>query len=64
MFDPLLARIDEVIAERMALLGGADDEEALRLEGSLRAFVETAWPTIDGSPYMDNWSIDALCDHL
>jgi hypothetical protein len=64
MLDPLLARIDEVLAERMAPLGGAHDEEAERLEGSLIDFVEAAWPTVDGSPYQSNWAVDALCDHL
>ena len=30
--DPLLAKIDEVLAMRLAMFGGGDDEEALRLE--------------------------------
>jgi predicted phage terminase large subunit-like protein len=64
MLDPLLARIDEVLAERMALLGGDNDEEALRLEESLIDFVEAAWPTVDGLAYQSNWAVDALCDHL
>ena len=29
--DPLLAKIDEVLAMRMAMLGGEDDEEAFDL---------------------------------
>jgi hypothetical protein len=45
--DPLLARIDDAIAERLAMLGGDNDEEALRLEGSFIDFVESAWPSID-----------------
>jgi hypothetical protein len=40
--DPLLARIDGVLAERMALLGGCNDEEAQRLEASRNDFVEAA----------------------
>jgi hypothetical protein len=32
MLDPLLARIDEVLAERMAMLGDAHDEGAGRLD--------------------------------
>jgi predicted phage terminase large subunit-like protein len=62
MFDPLLASIDEVLAERM--LGSGNDEEAERLESSLIDFVEAAWPAVDGSVYQSNWAIDALCDHL
>ena len=33
--DPLSAKIDEVLAMRLAMFGGRDGEEALRLEGSL-----------------------------
>jgi hypothetical protein len=35
MLDPLLARIDEVLAERMAMLADAHDEEAGRLDSLL-----------------------------
>jgi hypothetical protein len=31
---------------------------------SLRYFVEQAWPHIDPSPFMANWAIDAVCEHL
>jgi predicted phage terminase large subunit-like protein len=62
--DPLLAKIDEVLAMRLAMLGGGDDEEALRLEGSLIDFVEAAWPWIDGAEYQPNWAVEGLCDHL
>lgn len=33
-------------------------------QDSLRYFVEKAWPVIDPSPFMANWAIDAICDHL
>jgi predicted phage terminase large subunit-like protein len=33
-------------------------------QDSLRYFVEAAWPHIDPSPFMANWAIDAVCDHL
>jgi predicted phage terminase large subunit-like protein len=62
--DPLLAKIDEVLAVRLAMLGGEDDEEALRLEGSLIDFVEAAWPSIDGATYQPNWAVDGLAEHL
>jgi hypothetical protein len=35
-----------------------------RCQQSLRYFVEHAWPHIDPSPFMANWAIDAVCDHL
>ena len=62
--DPLLAKIDEVLAMRMAMLGGRDDEEALRLEGSLIHFVEAAWPSVDLALYQENWAVTGLCEHL
>lgn len=33
-------------------------------QDSLRFFVEKSWPHIDASPFMANWAIDAVCDHL
>ena len=62
--DPLLAKIDEVLAMRMAMLGGRDDEEALRLESSLIDFVEAAWPSVDSARYQENWAVTGLCEHL
>jgi hypothetical protein len=62
--DPLLAKIDEVLAMRLAMVGGGDDEEALRLEGSLIDFVVAAWPWIDGAEYQPNWAVEGLCEHL
>lgn len=40
------------------------DEEAFKLENSLSAFVEAAWPSIDASAYQRGWAIDALTEHL
>jgi predicted phage terminase large subunit-like protein len=62
--DPLLAKIDEVLAMRLAMLGGADDDEALRLEGSLIAFVEAAWSSVDSAPFQSNWAVTGLAEHL
>ena len=62
--DPLLAKIDEVLAMRMAMLGGRDDEEALRLESSLIDFVEAAWPSVNSARYQENWAVTGLCEHL
>ena len=40
------------------------DREIVR-RGGLRAFIELAWPTVEGGvPYSSNWHIDAICDHL
>jgi hypothetical protein len=62
--DPLLAKIDEVLAMRLAMLGGGDDEEALRLEESFIDFIEAAWPSIDPSEFRTNWAVDGLAEHL
>jgi hypothetical protein len=62
--DPLLAKIDEVLAMRMAMLGGRDDEEALRLEGSLIDFVEAAWPAIDPAEFQRSFVVEAMAEHL
>jgi hypothetical protein len=64
MLDPLLARIDQAMAERIAAQGSAEDEDALRLEGDFVAFIEAAWPHVDPSPYQSNWAIDGLAQHL
>ena len=40
-------------------------EEAVALGGSLRAFVPAAWHIVEPmTPYVPNWHIDAICDHL
>ncbi len=31
---------------------------------SLREYIKLVWPVIDGSPYVHNWHIDCLSDHL
>src|SRR5262245_42917053 len=61
--DPLLARIDEAIAERLAL-GGDNDEEALRLEVSFLDFVESAWPLIDSADFQRSFVVEAMAEHL
>lgn len=34
-------------------------------ERSLRQFVRLAWPIVEpGTPFVDGWHIDAICDHL
>jgi hypothetical protein len=63
-YDPLLERIEAEIAAREAAAIGRDDDEALRLEGSLSAFVEAAWRSVDAAPFMANWAVDGLCEHL
>jgi hypothetical protein len=64
MLDPLLARIDEVLAERLALLGGDNDDEALRLEESFIVFVEEAWPNIDPAEFQRSFVVEAMAEHL
>src|SRR3990167_11365008 len=40
-------------------------EEAERLSASLHDFVRAAWPVIEpGTPLVDGWYIEAICDHL
>ena len=35
-----------------------------RCEGNLLEFVREAWSSIDSAPYVDSWTIEAMCDHL
>ena len=75
--DPLLASIDEALAERMALLaGGNDDERVLQTtygyydddgvrQGGLIAFVRYFWSVLEPSnPFVDGWPLWAMCEHL
>lgn len=39
-------------------------EERERLEGSLIKFFEAAWPSVDPAPYVGNWHLDAIAEHL
>lgn len=40
-------------------------EKAIRAQESLRSFVKQAWHVVEpATPYMHNWHIDAICDHL
>src|SRR6185312_10882839 len=62
--DPLLARIDEMLAERMAMLGSREDEEAQRLEESFVDFVEAAWPAVDPAEFQRSSVVEAMAEHL
>ena len=31
---------------------------------SLKDFVKACWSIIDPDPFVDNWHVDALCEHL
>ncbi len=35
-----------------------------RCELSLYEFVKSAWPFVEGVPFIDSWHIKAICDHL
>jgi predicted phage terminase large subunit-like protein len=40
-------------------------EKAYRSQESLRYFVKQAWHVVEpSSPYMHNWHVDAICEHL
>ena len=42
-----------------------DELRAERARRSLSAFVREAWPVLEpGTPFVSNWHIDAICDHL
>lgn len=43
------------------LLHAVEDEEARR---SLHAFVKLYWSVIESAPFVDNWHIHAVCEHL
>jgi predicted phage terminase large subunit-like protein len=40
------------------------DLEVAACERSFYAFVRFAWPNVDDSPFVDNWHIRAICEHL
>ena len=39
-------------------------QEKKKLEGSLIDFFEAAWPQFDAAPFMDNWHLHAVAEHL
>ena len=42
-----------------------DELRAERARRSLGTFVREAWPILEpGTPFVPNWHIDAICDHL
>lgn len=38
--------------------------EAEEMRRSLKQFVMGAWSTVEPSPYVDGWAVDAICEHL
>ena len=45
--------------------GNGDIDESKRRCERLAGFVREAWPTIEpANPYVHNWHIDAICEHL
>jgi predicted phage terminase large subunit-like protein len=49
------------------LLEALPDLEILRAEKARRRlhdYVRWAWPIVDPAPFIDNWSVGAVCDHL
>lgn len=52
-------------ASAVAELLDLDAIQALKAERHLRDFVRQAWHIVEpATPYIHNWHIDALCDHL
>ena len=40
-------------------------EEIIKCQDSFHAFVKAAWHIVEGAkPFIDNWSIGAICEHL
>lgn len=39
-------------------------DSAIKLGGSLIDYLPEAWRLIDPAPYVDNWHVGAICDHL
>jgi hypothetical protein len=49
----------------LSKLGSLDfEEEKAKLQNSFYEFAKAAWPIIDGAPFIDNWHIGAICEHL
>ena len=47
------------------LLPTRDELRAERIRRDLGRFVREAWPILEpGTPYVPNWHIDAICEHL
>lgn len=40
------------------------DPETIRAETSLHEFVRQAWSLVESAPFIDNWHIGAICEHL
>jgi hypothetical protein len=62
----LLGKLEEKAVETSSVISLTDEEQELKalMKSSFKDFVISAWPYMDATPYIDNWHIDALCDHL
>jgi predicted phage terminase large subunit-like protein len=43
---------------------GWDEAEAALCKRSFRRFIRRAWDEIDPNPFIENWHVDAIADHL
>jgi hypothetical protein len=62
-----IARLREQVARQVpntAAQTEAMTAERLRAERSLYEFVRQAWPHIESAPFVDNWHVRAVADHL
>lgn len=61
---PLVASREHLIELKKKIDQLAILETRDKCQNDLRYFVEQAWPHVDPSPFMSNWAMDAVCDHL
>lgn len=55
----------ETLVKLNVVMAGANAIHAEWLRRSLHRFVAAAWPILEpGVPFIDNWHIKAVCDHL
>jgi hypothetical protein len=59
-----LAALRREVAELKAAADRADRPDTSSLEADFYRFAVEAWPWVESSPYVDNWHISCLCDHL
>lgn len=61
----LIRQTEKIILNRHPMLSDEDIRIKTLCESSLYEFVRYAWPYVEGeNPYVDNWHIQAICDHL